>query len=553
MNIKLSKIRKTFLLTLLMSLLICTNVSAEERVCGNAGGSQECSFTSLWNDYNEVYHYWKCDVHGGTNPAWAVYEEEHDGDPCSICDWTSGFPGHTHNANGTGYNETHHWEECSEHPGYNVGAEVAHVWNSYGVCTVCKYECKHTNESGDVCSVCGRALNVPPSATPIISKQPANQTGAVGSTVTFLVQVSNPSDGGTVTYQWQQSSNGTSWVTVPYGITAGLNVQVSSTSLNNTRYRCIVTNTNGVCTPASVTSSTATLTVSTTGTEGSSGSEGSSGTSPEGTGGTGSEGSGTGSGSQTDAKKGSKDNPYKASELKVGTTIQAGEWMVIDEKALRYCFLKEETNSYKMFFSDNSAERVGYAKEDCKKNSGLELQFPKRVVVILDPGPSSSSTTDSSTSSTNEGTSSGFTSIEQSVDELEKRIKDEEALAVSTLDVEKIKLLKENKKYLPKKIYDMSKYSTLQGFIAGLNKVAKENPKEKTINVFTGKAFPFNKKIIETINSIGKDVRYFFIHNGHLYSVTIHSKVESGKVLEKSGFAGPLYIGKILGTAKRIA
>ena len=49
-----------------------------------------------------------------------------------------------------------------------------------------------------------------------------------------------------------------------------------------------------------------------------------------------------------------------------------------------------------------------------------------------------------------------------------------------------------------------------------------------------------------------KDVVYYFMYKGHLYSVTIPTNVSIEKVLEKNGFAGPLYVGKQLGTTRLI-
>lgn len=79
-----------------------------------------------------------------------------------------------------------------------------------------------------------------------------------------------------------------------------------------------------------------------------------------------------------------------------------------------------------------------------------------------------------------------------------------------------------------------------------------KNPEAKSVSIFTGKAFTFNKNIVEAINKGGKEVVYYFKHAGHLYSVTVPANVDATKVLEKGGHAGPLYVGKVLGTTRLV-
>lgn len=85
----------------------------------------------------------------------------------------------------------------------------------------------------------------------VITEDPEDVSAAVGDTVTFHVAAK----GGLLTYQWQYSSNGTTWNDSPTGKSETFSFTAAS-NLNGRKYRCVVTNGNG-----SETSEAATLTV----------------------------------------------------------------------------------------------------------------------------------------------------------------------------------------------------------------------------------------------------------------------------------------------------
>lgn len=105
---------------------------------------------------------------------------------------------------------------------------------------------------------------------------------------------------------------------------------------------------------------------------------------------------------------------------------------------------------------------------------------------------------------------------------------------------------------MPDNTYDLSVYSTTRGFISALNKVISANSSVSSLCIYTEKPFCFSAQLIKAIGAGKKDIVYYFTHKGHLYSVTIPANVSVEKVLEKNGFAGPLYVGKQLGTTKLI-
>lgn len=132
----------------------------------------------------------------------------------------------------------------------------------------------------------------------------------------------------------------------------------------------------------------------------------------------------------------------------------------------------------------------------------------------------------------------------------ELRAAEEEALPLVMIETDKSKTTNEEISIVPDKTYNLSAYVTTRGFVSALDKIAKANPKAKKVTIFTSKPFTFNKNIVESINKGGKDVEYYFKHEGDIYSVDIPANVDSSKVLEKNGHAGPLYVGQQLSTTK---
>ena len=110
----------------------------------------------------------------------------------------------------------------------------------------------------------GFGFNVPAGGAsgPTINTQPSNATVTAPNTANFTVSAT--SSGGTLTYQWQQSTNGgSSWANVPDGTgatSASYTTTATAVSTGNHRngyqYRCAVTDNNGT-----VNTTAATLTV----------------------------------------------------------------------------------------------------------------------------------------------------------------------------------------------------------------------------------------------------------------------------------------------------
>ena len=102
-----------------------------------------------------------------------------------------------------------------------------------------------------------------PAVTPTISSQPTNASISSGATASFSVTAS-VSDSGTITYQWQVSTNsGSTWSNVSSGsggTSANYTTAANTYSNNNNQFKVIVTNSKNGST-ATTTSSVATLSV----------------------------------------------------------------------------------------------------------------------------------------------------------------------------------------------------------------------------------------------------------------------------------------------------
>ena len=95
---------------------------------------------------------------------------------------------------------------------------------------------------------------------PTINTHPSNATILEGNTAAFEVSAS-ALDGGTLSYQWQKSTdNGASWSNIAGATSASYTTGVLTTGDSGSKYRCIVTNTKN-STTATATSNAATLTV----------------------------------------------------------------------------------------------------------------------------------------------------------------------------------------------------------------------------------------------------------------------------------------------------
>ena len=97
-------------------------------------------------------------------------------------------------------------------------------------------------------------------------------------------------------------------------------------------------------------------------------------------------------------------------------------------------------------------------------------------------------------------------------------------------------------------VYNLNAIRTVKGFTAAVRKIAKANPNAESLVVFSNKPVTFSVETINAIQDSNKEFVYMFYYKGHMYKVTI----PAGAEVELGGakYAGPLYIGSLLGTTE---
>lgn len=132
---------------------------------------------------------------------------------------------------------------------------------------------------------------------------------------------------------------------------------------------------------------------------------------------------------------------------------------------------------------------------------------------------------------------------------VEEKIKAEEAIPVTDfVSTEAVNAIPaEVKGTSTDTVFNVSKITTTRGFVAAVDKIVKENTKEKTVSFYSATPFAFNDDSLNALTNANKDFVYMFKHEGKLYKITI----PAGAKIDLAGqrFAGPLYIGAQLGTS----
>ena len=115
-------------------------------------------------------------------------------------------------------NATHHWHVCA------IENCTAHQFDS----------AEHSFNENGKCSVCGYVQPV------TITTQPESQTVSEGESATFSVAATG---GGTLSYQWQQSTdNGSNWTNIDDATNASYTIATTTLEMSGIQYRCVVKN-----------------------------------------------------------------------------------------------------------------------------------------------------------------------------------------------------------------------------------------------------------------------------------------------------------------------
>ena len=136
----------------------------------------------------------------------------------------------------------------------------------------------------------------------------------------------------------------------------------------------------------------------------------------------------------------------------------------------------------------------------------------------------------------------------------EEAIKIEEALPVETFISEgALKAIPAEAKEVANATAGMTTYNltsikTVKGFTAAVRKIAKADPETQSVLVYSNKPITFSVETLNAVQDANKEFVYMFKHKGHLYKVTI----PAGAKVDLRGeyYAGPLFIGSVLGTSQ---
>lgn len=133
------------------------------------------------------------------------------------------------------------------------GNSVTVTLNNTNTLSAGSYVITITGTAGAVVRTRELTYTVQPGAAPAITTQPAAVTSCAGSNVSFSVAAT-----GATGYQWQVSTDGTNYTNISGATSATFSLNAITTTLNNNRYRAVVT---GQC--GSAVSNAAQLTVQT--------------------------------------------------------------------------------------------------------------------------------------------------------------------------------------------------------------------------------------------------------------------------------------------------
>ena len=103
---------------------------------------------------------------------------------------------------------------------------------------------------------------------------------------------------------------------------------------------------------------------------------------------------------------------------------------------------------------------------------------------------------------------------------------------------------------MPKQTYNLSSFVTAKGFMTSIDKIAKSRQGETSINIYTEQPICFTREILKSMTKNNIEFVYYFKHKGHLYSVTVPAQVDLETIFKNNKYAGPLYLGYVLGTSK---
>ena len=235
--------------------------------------------------------------------------------------------------------------------------------------------------------------------------------------------------------------------------------------------------------------------------------------------------------------KNSAESIWTEHKTELGSAAQVE--LTVKQAADGYAVLREHEGSVEEIASnyDESTNKITFASDKYSTYTLVPLKTANNTYTEEETKPASSDAP-SGTSITTGGKSD--VTVQEEKEEVVKDIK--------TISTDKTAVSELAEQAAPQTAYNMSAYKTVKGFLAGIDKISKNN-QGKVIEIYTDKPICFSRYILESIKKTNATFVYYFMSEGHLYRITISAGADISKLLESNGFAGPLYIGKQLGTS----
>lgn len=229
--------------------------------------------------------------------------------------------------------------------------------------------------------------------------------------------------------------------------------------------------------------------------------------------------------------------------------------LVVDQPAAGYAVLREHNGQVDEIpaYYDEATSTVTFASDKYSVFTLVPLTESNNQYdpIEVEPDVPSESESEASSEGSDEPAvlkTSGETSDNTYIVIEQQEInRNPETIIVDAMGVDKTGL-----ESMPKQTYNLSSFVTAKGFMASIDKIAKSNQEKGAINIYTERPICFTNEILQNMSKNNIDFVYYFKHKGHLYSVTIPAQIDLEAIFKNNKYAGPLYLGYVLGNSKLI-
>lgn len=229
--------------------------------------------------------------------------------------------------------------------------------------------------------------------------------------------------------------------------------------------------------------------------------------------------------------------------------------LVVDQPAAGYAVLREHNNQVEQIPADYDAATgtVTFASDKYSVFTLVPLTESNNQHTPIEESPEAPAESSSETSSKESDDPAVLESGNNTPNDTVFIIEQQEIRRnPDTIIVDKIGVDKTVVESMPKQTYNLSSFVTAKGFMTSIDKIAKSGQGETSISIYTEQPICFTREILKSMTKNNIDFVYYFKHKGHLYSVTVPAEVDLDTIFKNNQYAGPLYLGYVLGTSKLI-